>query len=139
MTAVPTDTGWMDAAACRGATNTMFPARGDNAGLVDALATCTGCPVTRPCRELVASDDDLWSGPGVFGGLTASHRRRVGGAGRRTILAGGTVDTPTVLAPAACGTWHGYRRHRRAGEEPCQPCRDGARAADYGRRREAVA
>lgn len=29
---------------------------------------------------------------------------------------------------AACGTYTGYQRHWRAGEPPCQPCRD-ARAA----------
>ena len=25
--------------------------------------------------------------------------------------------------PAACGTYTGYQRHKRAGEEACEPCR----------------
>jgi hypothetical protein len=31
-------------------------------------------------------------------------------------------DTEAMVAP--CGTYGAYQRHRKAGEEPCQPCRD---------------
>lgn len=31
-------------------------------------------------------------------------------------------------APADCGTPAAYRRHRRRGEEPCQPCREAVAA-----------
>lgn len=38
------------------------------------------------------------------------------------------VHTPAepvmVKPPAPCGTDAGWRRHRREGTDPCQPCRD---------------
>jgi hypothetical protein len=35
--------------------------------------------------------------------------------------------------PAPCGTLRGERRHRRAGEQPCEPCLEARRAYDRSR------
>ena len=38
---------------------------------------------------------------------------------------------------APCGTVAAYKRHRRNGEEPCQPCKDANAAATKARRKRA--
>lgn len=40
-----------------------------------------------------------------------------------------------VTIPAACGTYAGYQRHRRAQEDACEACRDAARVVRKAQRR----
>jgi hypothetical protein len=49
-------------------------------------------------------------------------------------------DVPAPAAAAqSCGTWAGYKRHKRRGEDPCELCREARRArgrAHYHQHRE---
>lgn len=95
-TTAPTDTGWMGAAACRGATDAMFPAHGDISGARAAIAICATCPVLDDCRTWVLHDTYMWRGPGIIGGLSAGKRKRLGAAGRDRLLADLTVRSEAV-------------------------------------------
>lgn len=35
---------------------------------------------------------------------------------------------------AECGTWSAYKRHKRRGEEPCEPCKEAARKQSRSQR-----
>ena len=64
---------WHQQAACLGADpETFFPARGDTAGVLVALAICAGCPVVEQCL-----DEGLEQKDGILGGTTAAQRRRL--------------------------------------------------------------
>jgi WhiB family redox-sensing transcriptional regulator len=93
--------GWQDKAACKGVdTNLFFP---ENADVDDqVLALCENCPVKDECRDYGVVYEE-W---GIWGGLTASQRRRV----RKEF--GITLSQAVTLrrAPyhANCGTNAGY-------------------------------
>ena len=68
--------GWSDLAACRGATDVMFPTCGGDVGA--AVAVCMSCPVRLSC--LGAARNDELCAPEIFGvrgGLTPPERSRV--------------------------------------------------------------
>lgn len=44
-------------------------------------------------------------------------------------------STPASRSQAPCGTYAGYKRHQRAGEPVCEPCRDARRLQDSNRDR----
>jgi hypothetical protein len=51
-----------------------------------------------------------------------------------------TVSLPTVIegpparsAAQPCGTWAAYKRHKRRGDEPCEPCGEAQRARGRAR------
>jgi len=105
--------GWQDEAACRGIdTNLFFP---ENADVDDqVLALCENCPVKDECRDYGVVYEE-W---GIWGGLTASQRRRV----RKEF--GITLSQAVTLrrAPyhANCGTNAGYQGLMRYYEaHPC--------------------
>lgn len=102
------DTSWLNHAECVGVDPELFfdPARYDQ-----ALQVCAGCPVKQQCREYGKG-----MGGGVWGGKVHAHK-----------VTGGL----RVLQP--CGTEAAYRRHHRAGEQPCQACQE-ANAAYRGYR-----
>lgn len=66
----PRDTEWMTQAACRGATEVMFPTRGES--LDPALAVCARCEVVEPCRQYAIDHDEKF---GVWGGTSIRDRR----------------------------------------------------------------
>ena len=94
--------GWQDEAACRGVdTNLFFP---ENADVDDqVLALCENCPVKDECRDYGVVYEE-W---GIWGGLTASQRRRV----RKEF--GITLSQAVTLRRAPyhenCGTNAGYQ------------------------------
>ena len=71
---------------------------------------CGACPVRAECLAFAISTDSI----GIWAATTTDERKRM----RRHI--------PKV---AAHGTNSGYARHRKLGENPCDPCRQARR--DY--------
>jgi hypothetical protein len=85
----------------------------------EARKLCAGCPLAFHCREQ-ARDNGEW---GTWGGETSAERAAAGypPAGWRG------RGLKAELQP--CGTPAAYRRHLRAGQEPCPPCK----TAEYRR------
>ena len=75
-----------------------------------AKAVCARCPVQTECLDHALTEDERF---GVWGGMSGLERQRE--RRRRGMTA--------VYQPAKCGTYSGYRRHDRASETPCEPCR----------------
>lgn len=65
---------WQDAAACKGLTDAMYPARGDFEGLQRALAICASCTVRAECLDYVMH---LGEKEGVWAGTTGRERRAI--------------------------------------------------------------
>ena len=63
---------WHERAACRGATDLMFPGRGDCAGFARAKALCASCPVAEPCLAFAMEFEET---EGVWGGTSGNERR----------------------------------------------------------------
>lgn len=66
---------WRRTAACQGVpTGLFFPERGPTQPIwvAAAKAVCSTCPVQRDCLEAAMSEPR-----GIWGGLTASERRRL--------------------------------------------------------------
>ena len=87
-----------------------------------AQEVCRRCPVQNECGAWAVESHQL---SGVWGAMSerqlrAAVRRRRPGTNRGAQL-------------QPCGTSAAYQRHRRAGEQPCQPCQQ-ARAADLAAR-----
>jgi hypothetical protein len=93
------DLSWQEHAQCLDVDPEMFfdPTRYAQAQLV-----CHGCPVKMQCREYGKS-----MGGGVWGGRVFEYKPPRG-------------HGEFLLQP--CGTEAAYRRHRRAGEQPCPAC-----------------
>lgn len=107
---------WHSQAACRGLdTNLFFPGKGDP--LKPAKAVCARCPVATECLEEGLRPFQYGYIPkGIWGGKSERERERIIG------LRGGI--TPPELSAAPHGTHARYMSHRRAGETPCQACRE---------------
>lgn len=110
------------ATPCAGAEPEIFH---DDAHAATARKLCTGCPLAALCRTQ-ARDNREW---GTWGGETSAERAAAGyppagwrGRGHKTEL-------------KPCGTAAAYRRHLRAGQKPCRPCK----SAEYLRRAERAA
>lgn len=101
---------WMARAACLNAdTEVFFPDTGDSAD--EAKRICARCPVVQQCLDWALSLPA--ETVGIWGATTVSERRTL-----RRMGAARTGRTPRV-----CGSPSGYERHRRNGEDPCDPCR----------------
>lgn len=103
-------TTWMERAACRGRDQTMFfPLQTGGANTAKALQICETCVVTDECLQHALTAPEQY---GVWGGKTEQELRQLRGQRKHR--------------PPSCGTDAGYRRHRRAGEQPCGPCIEGS-------------
>ena len=96
----------------------------NDAEAATARKLCAGCPLAAHCRTQ-ARDNREW---GTWGGETSAERAAAGyppagwrGRGHKTQL-------------KPCGTPAAYRRHLRAGQKPCPPCK----SAEYRRRAESA-
>lgn len=96
--------------ACAGAGPDEFYL--DRGHTIDSRSVCADCPVRPECLAWALSHESH----GVWGGTSVRQRRAL-----RSRL-GLRVTTPAALPPP-CGSFGGYRAHRRAGEEPCVRCR----------------
>lgn len=94
----------------------FYPHQGDPTRLPRDI--CSTCPVLDECREYGI----LHEYQGIWGGLSGRERRRL--RSERGIV----VITPEAQAfkaeVQACGSNHGYLRHKRDGEEVCWRCQD---------------
>lgn len=64
---------WREQAACRASdTALFFPESDDDAG--PAIAICATCPVREACLEFALSTNQT---DGIWGGATATERRRI--------------------------------------------------------------
>ncbi|MFC8282902.1 WhiB family transcriptional regulator [Streptomyces cyaneofuscatus] len=96
-----------------------FPEPSDKATTRDAITACLLCPVLLLCRQAALTEEQglgKVSRHGIRGGLTPAQRHA---ADTSTRAAQG--KSGRQLAP--CGTDAAYDRHRRNGEQPCDPCR----------------
>lgn len=120
---------WVTEAACRGQgeTFTTYPRTRAEASLLER--TCAGCPVRAACLAYSRSVEV----EGVWAGEWHSW-----GRGTRPLLPA-PVERPVRVSTVACGTPSGYRKHQRAGEVACEPCRAANAAAARARRAAAAA
>lgn len=81
----------------------------------DARRLCQSCPVQVECLDYALTVDER---DGMWGGCTESERWVL----RRNL---GLRAIPRRTEPLQlCGTPAAHRRHLRAGEEPCEACRE---------------
>lgn len=98
---------WRSRALCRPGSgidpDLFFPHESDAVGQAAAEAICGTCPVQAEC-----------------GNYARQHRVTHG------VWAGTRRDriTPTNHKRLPCGTEAAFKRHQRAGEDPCTPCRE---------------
>ena len=117
---------WRLQAACRDTADPRaFGVSTEQEGFIAEF--CRHCDVKRECFEFSVQVDS----EGVWGGTTRRQRSRFGVVPRKN------DRRPRQLQP--CGTRAAYIRHRRAGEKPCDPCREAANAAQQARLKRAVA
>ena len=98
---------WQDEAACKNSPTDWFYPEGAEV-VPEALALCENCPVMDECRDHGVIYEE-W---GIWGGLTASQRRRV----RKEfgIVLSQSVTLRRAPYHANCGTnagYHGLIRH----------------------------
>jgi hypothetical protein len=103
-----------------------FPTPGKSPAAAKKL--CVSCPARTACLDTAMRTPVL----GVWGGTTVAERRALA----QTI---GRSYNPDLVAPGAgpptgCGTPSGARRHYRAGEPVCEPCRHAANNAAHDTR-----
>jgi len=121
-------TGWMDSAVCAQTfPDIFFPSSGDGGYEMkrEALAVCGVCPVKAECLQYALNNALDY---GIYGGLTAQERKALGRPKKRR--------SDLVLFP--CGTYAAYVRHLRAGERPCEPCRQASRVRSASKKRGAA-
>ncbi len=121
---------WTTNAACAGAHPDVdwFPDRDDHASTRAAKEICASCPVRVACLEHAIAAGERW---GIWGGKTTAERSK---------LVRAKVDGPYAGIPH--GTEGGYRRERRRGLDPCEPCNaannEASRVRRYGDLSQAV-
>ena len=130
MTAYPRDVAddWRSRAVCRGVDPEVFFTE---ESVVEAKAACAACPVAARCLEAALALDERY---GVWGGLTRVQRARLPRQQERAHSA--AVFVRGRACRDAGGTQKGYDRHYRAGEPPCDACREASRALRARRRAE---
>jgi hypothetical protein len=77
----------------------------------DCLDLCNRCPVRLDCLADAITEEaqtPVRHRTGIRGGLPASHR---------------TTPADVAYNTAECDTRSGYNKHRRNGEEACDPCK----------------
>lgn len=122
---------WQDFANCTGVDpDLFFPGRGESTR--EAKAVCRGCSVRADCLEYALANGEKF---GIWGGMSERERRKV----RRNRMIRAQADPSIVVPPPIrelqpCGTEAAYQRHRRAGEPPCDPCREAQNRANAARR-----
>ena len=104
---------WQDKAACRAVPADMrdrwfFPGTSGRPAPAHAYeyakqVYCEGCPVREECLDYALANNDKW---GLWGGMSPEERWQLG------------------RDPIEHGTIRGYRQHRVANGDPCQPCKD---------------
>ena len=110
---------WMWSAVCRQLDPELFF---DPGMVAEAVKVCREyCPVLAECRERAIRGNLEF---GVVGGMSAPGRRAAASA----------AGVPLPVVEPKHGTEAGAKRHRRAGERPCGPCRDAENAAHRERR-----
>jgi len=105
---------WTEHAACGGMDPNIFhPERGDTRAVRRALAVCAACPVAADCLDYALR---IGSTVGILGGTSGKQRRGMLAGGKR-----GLRDIP-------CGTYAGWRKHKREGSEACFACCEAMRS-----------
>lgn len=116
---------WMAGKACKGVpTDVFFPGQLDRAGMAEAKAICQRCPVTGECLDY-AQREGLHDG--VYGGLSATERKRLRLAEKRANLRPDRLlgDQRRRTEPPECGTNAALSWHRRY--HPGEPLDDACR------------
>lgn len=141
------DLGWMDSALCRevGYLDLFFPEPGGSSQ--PAKRICRQCPVKAECLQY-AMDNPM---TGVYGGTSVEDRKQLARAEGRTYpyVRGSLYDDPAPTRRADwladggsggefCGSEKGYKRHREAGQKPCQACTEASSRARRERKENAA-
>ena len=112
--------GWRAQAACRPGSghdpDLWYPDPKDDATRVQAQRICAACPVKIDCFTEANTRGEPW---GIWGGHDVNPDGN---------LAARPVGRPPKCG-TGCGTPHGFKRHIKAGERACLPCRDAANEA----------
>lgn len=112
---------WLAEALCAQTDpETFHPEPGRSAEL--AKLVCAACPVRAACLAHAL----MYNERGVWGGTTDSERRQIRRRGEAPARLAPRPST-SPLRPTACGTFSGYRKHRRDHTSPCGACREAAR------------
>jgi WhiB family redox-sensing transcriptional regulator len=115
---------WKAEAACRGMdVNLFFPEPSRNGRTIyskKVRETCASCPVRQKCYTFAKTNLER----GYWGGFGETERR-LAAKESRNVGIGPWASNGKRLQP--CGTDAAHRRHRKAGETPCQPCIDAYR------------
>ena len=130
----PAELAWQDdSALCAQTDSELFFGDKGSRSCQDAKKLCAACPLLEPCRDYALHHAVL----GVWGGTTAQQRRAL----RKTLCiepkplnifeADVTVDHGRGVSRH--GTDAGARAHWRAGEKPCEPCREASNRAQLDR------
>lgn len=113
---------WAERGVCRGYSLDVFFTE-SKSGMRRAKEICAACPVRTECLDEVLRAEDS-SRYGVFGGLTASERKRLVEQQAETQEPAEPEPVTRSGRPRAkCGTRGGYQRHHREGTPYCAPCR----------------
>lgn len=118
----PSDQGdpWQARAACRSHSPELFFTNGRGRPSQEqekaAQVVCRDCPVRTECGEWAI---ETGQGYGVWGGMTERQLHARIRARKAKPENRGSERRP-------CGTSAAYQRHRKAGEEPCEPCKAAA-------------
>jgi WhiB family transcriptional regulator, redox-sensing transcriptional regulator len=108
---------WQKDAECRGMDpNLFFPVSHPNVPDPEAVAACQRCEVIVQCHQYAIHYEDV----GFWAGLTPAERRKLREA------AGIALEpmSPIFHSTAPHGTVSRYKRHRKSGDPPCEPCKD---------------
>lgn len=96
----------------------FFPPNGQPIAFEEAAKVCFDCPVREACLNQARARGEKF---GVWGGVNFESD--------------GSKEPFDPTAHGRCGTYSGHARHRKRGEDSCQPCRDARGAYDREARR----
>lgn len=112
---------WLADALCAQTDPEAFhPAPGGSAER--AKTVCAACPVRAACLAHALTHNER----GIWGGTTDNERRQIRRRGEAPARPAPRPSS-SPLRPTACGTFPGYRKHRRHNTTPCAACREAAR------------
>lgn len=134
---------WHERAACCGMTDWFdVPPGGpglasaqNHAAVTERLAVCATCTEHVPCALLGLERTNV--GTGVWAGVYVPPKKGRVEAFRRLAAVAGVEPPrrPPGTLPAPCGTNAAYFRHRRDGEDACEPCKQAHALAKAERER----
>jgi WhiB family redox-sensing transcriptional regulator len=119
---------WMSRAGCRDADPELFsPVSGLSASVVVAVALCDGCPVRLWCRarRYDTGATGVWAGVYYAPGIRGKRRCALRGCAEPTQYSQSKYCGYEHEHAAKAGTKAGYELHARAGNDPCDACKDG--------------